>query len=110
MAGGEVLGEGVGKTEPTGFLSRAVEERPSSPSSCPRRTAPGTPLPWFWRMLISVLPSPADLLAGLLPHRGVAGRGHGEQQRGGAAPHQARQVPAAPARELRAVPQVRLLR
>ncbi|XP_044300822.1 transducin-like enhancer protein 3 isoform X9 [Varanus komodoensis] len=51
-----------------------------------------------------------DLLAGLLPHGRVAGRGHGEQQRGGAAPQQGRQVPAAPARELRPLAQVRLLR
>lgn len=39
----------------------------------------------------------ADLLAGLLSHWRVAGCGHGEQQRGGASPHQARQVSAAPA-------------
>lgn len=51
----------------------------------------------------------ADLLPGLLPHRGVAGSGHGEQQRGGAAREQARQVPVAPARELRAVPEICLL-
>ena len=35
---------------------------------------------------------------------------HGEQQRGGVAPQQARQVPAAPTRELRPVSQVRVLR
>lgn len=66
----------------------------------------------IWRVarLSSSGPSPADLLAGLLPHWGMAGRGHGEQQCGGVAPHQAGQVPAAPARELRALPQVRLLR
>lgn len=50
-----------------------------------------------------------DILPWVLPNWGVAGCGHGEQQRGGAAPHQAGQVPAAPARELRAFPQVRLL-
>ncbi|XP_015742164.1 uncharacterized protein LOC107325617 isoform X3 [Coturnix japonica] len=51
-----------------------------------------------------------DLLPGALPDGRVAGSGHGEQQRGSAAPHQARQVPAAPARELRPLPQVRRLR
>ena len=50
-----------------------------------------------------------DLLPGVLPHRGVAGGGHGEQQCGGAAREQAWQVPAAPARELRAVPEICLL-
>lgn len=50
-----------------------------------------------------------DLLPGVLPHRGVAGRGYGEQQRGGPPREQARQVPAAPPRELRAVPEVCLL-
>ena len=36
----------------------------------------------------------------------MASGGDGEQQRGGAARHQARQVPATPSRELCAVPQV----
>lgn len=52
----------------------------------------------------------ADLLTRLLPDWRVAGCGHGEQQRGSAAPLQTRQVSAAPARELRTLPQVRLLR
>lgn len=52
----------------------------------------------------------ADLLAGLLSHGRVAGGGHGEQQRGGFTRHQTGQVPAAPARELRAIPQIRPLR
>ena len=52
----------------------------------------------------------ADLLAGLLPDGRVARRRHGELQRRGAARDQARQVPAAPARVVRALAQVRLLR
>ena len=51
----------------------------------------------------------ADLFSGLLSYGRVAGRGHGEQQRGGAPPHQAGQVSAAPARELRPLAQVCLL-
>lgn len=39
----------------------------------------------------------------------MARSGDGEQQCGGATRHQARQVPAAPSRELRAVAQVRPL-
>ncbi|XP_052524775.1 transducin-like enhancer protein 1 isoform X2 [Tympanuchus pallidicinctus] len=52
----------------------------------------------------------ADLLPGALPDGRVAGGGHGEQQRGDPARHQARQIPAAPPRELRPLPQVRRLR
>lgn len=52
----------------------------------------------------------ADLLVGLLPDGRVAGRGHGELERRGAALQQAGQVPAAPARELRALAQVCRLR
>jgi hypothetical protein len=48
----------------------------------------------------------ADFLVGLLPDGRVAGRGHGELERRGAALQQAGQVPAAPARELRALAQV----
>uniref|UniRef100_A0A669QJI3 TLE family member 2, transcriptional corepressor n=1 Tax=Phasianus colchicus TaxID=9054 RepID=A0A669QJI3_PHACC len=55
-------------------------------------------------------PPPPDLLPGALPDGRVAGGGHGEQQRGDPARHQARQIPAAPPRELRPLPQVRRLR
>nr|XP_054361022.1 transducin-like enhancer protein 2 isoform X3 [Mirounga angustirostris] len=51
-----------------------------------------------------------DLLPGPLPQPGLAGGRHGEQQRGGATCPQAREVPAAPSRELCARPQIRLLR
>ncbi|XP_058138249.1 transducin-like enhancer protein 2 isoform X3 [Dasypus novemcinctus] len=51
-----------------------------------------------------------DFFPGPLPQPGLAGRGHGKQQRGDPARAQAGEVPAAPARELCALPQVRLLR
>ncbi|XP_015742162.1 transducin-like enhancer protein 1 isoform X1 [Coturnix japonica] len=73
-----------------------------SPPTCSTPPYPSTAL--------SLPPPPPDLLPGALPDGRVAGSGHGEQQRGSAAPHQARQVPAAPARELRPLPQVRRLR
>lgn len=51
-----------------------------------------------------------DFFSGPLPQPGLAGRRHGEQQRGDPARPQAGEVPTAPARELRALPQIRLLR
>lgn len=69
---GRLWGRGLWDIEPSGSLSRAFEEPPMALEGADLHLPPAT-----------------DLLAGLLPHWGVAGRGHGEQQRGGAAPHQA---------------------
>lgn len=63
------------------------------------------------RVLMPPVPSaPPDLLSGPLPQPGLAGGGHGEQQRGGPTRPQAREVSVAPSRELCARPQIRLLR